>query len=218
MRKTLILACIPLLLLTACGGGGGSSNIGPPPPPPPGQVIATPGPPNVEPVILDAGPANGPNFNTAFVTVTVCIPGGACQNIDHVEVDTGSTGLRLLHASAGGELTPQPAACDGTGRHDARGVSAVCRRLELRSRSPWPTSRCRPRARRPPTSACRSSVRRATPFPPAPPGVRACRRTMSAPSGPTASSGWVRSRRTAARAAPTRSISPPAGTTPAIPP
>ena len=48
-----------------------------------------------------------------------------------------------------------------------------------------------------------------------PPGVRARRRTMSAPSGPTASSGWVRSRRTAARAAPTRSISPPAGTTPA---
>lgn len=104
MRKSLILACIPLLVLTACGGGGGSSNIGPPPPPP-GQVIATPGPPNVEPVVLDAGPANGPNFNTAFVTVTVCIPGGACQDIDHVEVDTGSSGLRLLHASAGGELT-----------------------------------------------------------------------------------------------------------------
>ena len=56
-------------------------------------------------MVLDAGPANGPNFNTAFVTVTVCIPGGACQNIDHVEVDTGSTGLRLLHASAGGELS-----------------------------------------------------------------------------------------------------------------
>jgi hypothetical protein len=105
MRKTLSLACIPLLLLTACGGGGGSSNVGPPPPPPPGQVIATPGPPNVEPVILDAGPANGLNFNTAFITVTVCIPGGACQDIDHVEVDTGSSGLRLLHASAGGELT-----------------------------------------------------------------------------------------------------------------
>ncbi len=103
MRKSLSLACIPLLVLTACGGGG-SSNIGPTPPPS-GQVIATPGPPNVEPVILDAGPANGPNFNTAFVTVTVCIPGGACQSIDHVEVDTGSTGLRLLHASAGGELT-----------------------------------------------------------------------------------------------------------------
>jgi Protein of unknown function (DUF3443) len=104
MRNSLILACIPLLLLTACGGGGGGSNIGPTPPPP-GQIIATPGPPNVEPVVLDAGPTNGPNFNTAYVTVTVCIPGGACQDIDHVEVDTGSTGLRLLAASAGGELT-----------------------------------------------------------------------------------------------------------------
>ena len=102
MRKSLILAGLPLLLLSACGGGG-SSDIGPTPPPP-GQTIATPGPPNVEPMVIDAGPAQA--FNTGFVSVTICVPGSAtCQTIDHIEVDTGSTGLRILHASAGGQLS-----------------------------------------------------------------------------------------------------------------
>ena len=39
--------------------------------------------------------------------MTVCIPGtSTCQTIDHVLVDTGSVGLRLLAQSAGGELDP----------------------------------------------------------------------------------------------------------------
>jgi hypothetical protein len=64
MRKTLSLACIPLLLLTACGGGGSLERRPPPP------AAAGPG--------HHAGsergardprrrPANGPNFNTAFI-------------------------------------------------------------------------------------------------------------------------------------------------------
>ncbi|MBV8145180.1 MAG: DUF3443 family protein, partial [Gammaproteobacteria bacterium] len=50
--------------------------------------------------------------NTSFVTVTVCMPGGTftqCQDIDHIEVDTGSSGLRIIAgpptSAAGGELT-----------------------------------------------------------------------------------------------------------------
>jgi hypothetical protein len=40
--------------------------------------------------------------NGLFATVTVCVPGTSdCQSIDHVLVDTGSSGLRLL----GSELT-----------------------------------------------------------------------------------------------------------------
>ncbi len=71
----------------------------------PPQTIAAPGPPNVEPVILDAGPPSTNAFNTSFVTITVCVPGTqTCQTIDHVEVDTGSSGLRILHTNAGGEL------------------------------------------------------------------------------------------------------------------
>ncbi len=56
---------------------------------------------NVQPIIVDAGPtALQPNIalNTPYTTVTVCVPGSTtqCQSIDHVLVDTGSSGLRLL--------------------------------------------------------------------------------------------------------------------------
>ncbi len=74
----------------SCGGGGGSNGpVVPPPPPPP--------PNNVASVIVDEGPT-GNSVNTLFVSVTVCAPGSttACQTIDHVQVDTGSYGLRLL--------------------------------------------------------------------------------------------------------------------------
>lgn len=64
--------------------------------------------PNVAPMIVDAGPPgiNPPSINVGFVTVTVCVPGTTnCQTIDHVMVDTGSSGLRLLSNASGGELT-----------------------------------------------------------------------------------------------------------------
>jgi Protein of unknown function (DUF3443) len=101
----LVLTC---LLLAACGGGsgddlsgGGSSGSGG------GSSsgttsgsIATAGSPNVEPIVVDAGPAGlpEPTVNTPFVTIKVCAHGSTtnCQLIDHVEVDTGSFGLRLL--------------------------------------------------------------------------------------------------------------------------
>jgi hypothetical protein len=63
------------------------------------QTIAATGPPNVEPVVIDAGPSSltTPAVNTPFISVTVCVPGtNTCQTIDHVEVDTGSIGLRLI--------------------------------------------------------------------------------------------------------------------------
>ena len=63
---------------------------------------------NVAPIVVDAGPPNlgYTSTNVAFVTVTVCVPGTTnCQNIDHVSVDTGSSGLRLLPTGSGGELS-----------------------------------------------------------------------------------------------------------------
>ena len=63
---------------------------------------ATPTPTNVAAVVLDAGPSGLSNgntsFNEPFVTVTICAPGSTtnCQTIDHVELDTGSVGLRIL--------------------------------------------------------------------------------------------------------------------------
>ncbi|HZD32773.1 MAG TPA: DUF3443 family protein, partial [Candidatus Angelobacter sp.] len=65
-------------------------------------------PNNVAPLIVDGGPqvATSPYINAAFASVTVCTPGTSnCQTVDHVLVDTGSVGLRLLAAPAGGELT-----------------------------------------------------------------------------------------------------------------
>ena len=54
---------------------------------------------NVAPIVVDAGPEPQVflSTNIAFTTVTVCVPGTTtCQTIDHIMVDTGSSGLRLI--------------------------------------------------------------------------------------------------------------------------
>ncbi len=60
-------------------------------------------------IVVDGGP-QGLTFsypNAAFATITVCVPNTTtCQTIDHVLVDTGSIGVRLLAKAAGGELDP----------------------------------------------------------------------------------------------------------------
>jgi hypothetical protein len=57
----------------------------------------------VQAIVVDSGPAkiassNTPAINTAYTTVTICAPGSTsnCQTIDHIQVDTGSSGLRIL--------------------------------------------------------------------------------------------------------------------------
>jgi hypothetical protein len=87
LRSALILALA--LSAVACGGGGSGRGLGPPPPPPPATNVAS--------VIIDPGPSNT-SVNTLFASITVCMPGSttSCQTIDHVQVDTGSYGLRLL--------------------------------------------------------------------------------------------------------------------------
>lgn len=53
---------------------------------------------NVAPMVIDSGPAGARNIiNVPFVSVIVCRPGTSiCQTIDHVLVDTGSYGLRII--------------------------------------------------------------------------------------------------------------------------
>jgi hypothetical protein len=123
VRKSVSLAFIQLGFLAACGGGGGPTTVTPPPPPPPTQNIATPGPPNVETLTVDTGPAGGPaggTVNTSFVSVTVCPPGSTtippCQTIDHIEVDTGSIGLRIISSALTVTL---PALTDASGNQIA---------------------------------------------------------------------------------------------------
>jgi Protein of unknown function (DUF3443) len=77
---------------------------------------------NVVSVTVDAGPTNS-YVNGAFASVTICVPGTAtCQTIDHLLVDTGSAGVRLLASgAAGGELNlplMQKLAPDGNPLHE----------------------------------------------------------------------------------------------------
>ncbi len=81
-------------LLAACGGGSsGSSSTT--------TTGTTSTVNNVLAVTVDAGPlVNGQSVGDAdvlFATVTICVPGtSTCQTIDHMAVDTGSTGIRIL--------------------------------------------------------------------------------------------------------------------------
>jgi hypothetical protein len=55
--------------------------------------------------------------NVLYATLTICTPGSTtqCQDIDHVQVDTGSTGLRLAHEALTGAATPSPVMDPRTG-------------------------------------------------------------------------------------------------------
>lgn len=76
---------------------------------------------NVHPIVVDSGPPGlGADYyiNGLFTSVRVCEPGSTsrCQTIDHVLVDTGAVGLRLLSSAAGGQLglsLPAHTASDG---------------------------------------------------------------------------------------------------------
>jgi hypothetical protein len=86
------LCALLCLSAIACGGSDGTSGGGTPPPPPANTA-------NTASVIIDGGPsASSGSVNTLFTSVTVCVPGSttSCQTIDHIQVDTGSYGLRLL--------------------------------------------------------------------------------------------------------------------------
>jgi hypothetical protein len=79
------------LSVLSCGGGNSFTASG----------STQPTGSNVVSVIVDSGPTvdGSPlgTINTLFVSVTVCVPGtSTCQVIDHVQVDTGSYGLRIL--------------------------------------------------------------------------------------------------------------------------
>jgi len=67
-------------------------------------------PVNLQPITVDAGPQpqTFTAINEAFTSVTVCVPNtNTCQTIDHVLVDTGTSGLRLLSSVLTIPLPPQ---------------------------------------------------------------------------------------------------------------
>ncbi|HWM67295.1 MAG TPA: DUF3443 family protein [Steroidobacteraceae bacterium] len=96
MRANLFAALIGMLCVAGCGGGGGFAGGG-------SGGGGTPTGGNVQAVTVDSGPtviANSttPAVNTIYTTVTICSPGSTtnCQTIDHIQVDTASSGLRIV--------------------------------------------------------------------------------------------------------------------------
>lgn len=63
---------------------------------------------NVAPMIVDDGPPGTESVDVPFISVTLCVPGtSTCQTIDHVSVDTGSSGLRMVSTALAGLQLPQ---------------------------------------------------------------------------------------------------------------
>ncbi len=106
MRLKLVAALIGLLCVAGCGGGGssiGGSSSGTSSGGSGGGGSTPPTGSNVQPVTVDNGPSavansNTPAVNTLYTSVTICSPGSTtnCQTIDHIQVDTGSSGLRII--------------------------------------------------------------------------------------------------------------------------
>lgn len=94
------------VLLAGCGGGsgGGAHN----------SASAV----NVQPITVGAGPSSSRVVNLLYTSVTVCAPNGGsqCTTIDHVQVDTGSSGLRIL-ASQLPKSVALPQQTDDTGNY-----------------------------------------------------------------------------------------------------
>ncbi len=121
--------------LVGCGGadsstttitGGGVSG------PVSGQEVG--GPffqlPNNLSVTVDNGPMNSFSLGVAnilYASVTLCAPGSQtnCQTIDHVQVDTGSVGLRVL-ASKVGQLGLPPVELDPSSTTGLTGRAHEC--------------------------------------------------------------------------------------------
>jgi len=110
------------LALASCGGGGSG---GPPAPAPapgpasdttPAANVGAPPPTgsNVLAVKVDRG-TNGGSINIPYVSVTVCEPGTEnCRTVDHVLVDTASTGLRLSASAVNALNLPAVANAGGS--------------------------------------------------------------------------------------------------------
>lgn len=122
-------------LLTSCGGGSTTTT----------SVIckdasvcvvaealqSTPTGPNTTEIVVDSGPPGAFVLgvtNVPYVTVTVCSPGSAsnCATVDHVLLDTGSYGLRLLKSKVNSLGLPTvPVTADAASGTPA-GIAAEC--------------------------------------------------------------------------------------------
>ncbi len=110
-RAWLRRGCALALLasLASCGGGGGGGSSAPPEPP----VLAA----NQMLITIEQNPAVSVarTVNVPYVTLKVCDATGQCADIDHVVLDTGSYGLRLLQSAVTAAGLKLPADTDSSG-------------------------------------------------------------------------------------------------------
>ncbi len=120
MRKLVLLGLAQVLfILAGCGGGSNGVVTSPSNNGSGGGGGNSSG--NTLTITVDSGPdpANGYDVDTPFITVTICAPGSTtnCQQIDHVEVDTGSYGLRVMSSVLNASLASALQQEVGTGNN-----------------------------------------------------------------------------------------------------
>lgn len=122
---TLFVVALMAAMMVACGGGGAGGSATSPTLNQTGTgsgtlitIPTTTG--NSISLVVDAGPVpnSAPSVNVAYVTVTVCTPRtsgstAACQTIDHVTLDTGSSGLRILNSVLSSKMNLPAATTNG---------------------------------------------------------------------------------------------------------
>ncbi len=132
-----LLPLVALLVLAVCascgggnssvttysGGGLGASSVA--------STVTqdTPTGINTTEVIVDSGPASFSlgAANIPYVTVSVCGPNaGSCVTIDHVFLDTGSYGLRVLKSSVAGLSLPALTLAADSQRGTPAGTAVEC--------------------------------------------------------------------------------------------
>jgi len=104
-----IAAMLAASQLGACIGGNGTTAATSNPAPTQNTITLT----------VDSGPAGAAGaINHAYVTVKVCVPGSQtqCASIDHVLLDTGSWGLRLVRSVLAAHTVALSAQVDSQGR------------------------------------------------------------------------------------------------------
>jgi len=113
VRKIFVLMLLGSLGLAAgCGGGSTPAGV------PTGGGSGS----NVLAIAVDGGPnpsQNGLYTNGAFASASICAPGSSsCVTVDHLLVDTGSFGLRVLQSEVASLNLPSLNASNGSPAYD----------------------------------------------------------------------------------------------------
>jgi hypothetical protein len=108
LQSRMLAVIMGLVVLAGCGGGSSSSGGG-------GGGGGTTPVANTVSVVVDSGPTNNA-VNFLYVSVTVCTPNSttSCVTIPDVQVDTGSSGLRILASALGSSVSLTPLGPSGS--------------------------------------------------------------------------------------------------------